>query len=409
MTERHSAYIVDDDQIVLALLDRCLTGVGFDVTTACSGEEALPAILESAPDCVVLDIMMQGMDGFEVCRRLRAEPRLARSKIVVISGKIYDSDRRRALAVGADAFIPKPLNPERFPGQLRRIVEDRIELGFWGVRGTLPVPGPGALRYGGNTSCVSLELPRGPLLVLDAGTGIKALSDHLMAQGRSRLEAKILISHPHWDHINALPFFTPLYIRGNSVEIMGPCQHDKCVEDFLKEQMDGVYFPVTAQEFGARVTYRDLREECFEIDRITITTMLLNHPGHCLGYRVQYDGRNVCYITDNELYPQETGLRNQHYVDRLQEFVAGADALITDSTYTDAEYREHINWGHSPVREVVDLAHRAQVKTLYLFHHDPDQDDDAIGAKLAAACSRLEQLDSPTRCIAPAEGQVLSV
>jgi CheY-like chemotaxis protein/phosphoribosyl 1,2-cyclic phosphodiesterase len=409
MTERYSVHVVDDDPVMLALLVHCLSDGGFDVTPASSGEEALDAILEAQPDCVVLDIMMPGMDDLEVCRRLRAAPQLSNTRIVMMSGKSYEPDRRRALSLGVDAYIPKPMDPDHFAERLRRIVEDRIHMVFWGVRGTLPVAGPNALRYGGNTSCVGLEFARGPMLVFDAGTGIKALSDHLMAAGRTRVDVKILITHPHWDHINALPFFAPLYTRGSSVEIMGPCQGSKCVEDFLKEQMDGVYFPITAQEFGARVNYRDLREERFEIDRMTIRTMLLNHPGHCLGYRVQYDGRIICYITDNEIYPKESGLRDQGYVDKLEEFVAKADALIIDATYRDGEYRERVNWGHSPLSEVVGLAHRAGVGTLYLFHHDPDQDDDAIAAKLEEACSQLERLSSATKCVAPAEGQLLSI
>ncbi len=409
MSERFSVHVVDDDPVILALLVHYLSNGGFDVTPASSGEEALDAILEAQPDSVVLDIMMPGMDGLEMCRRLRAAPQLSNTKIVMMSGKSYEPDRRRALSLGADAFIPKPIDPDHFAEQLRRIVEDRIHMVFWGVRGTLPVPGRNSLRYGGNTSCVSLELTRGPLLVFDAGTGIKALSDHLMAAERTRIDVKILISHPHWDHINALPFFAPLYTRGNSVEIMGPSQDNKGVEDFLKEQMDGVYFPITDQEFGAQVDYRDLREERFEIDRMTIRTMLLNHPGHCLGYRVQYDGRIICYITDNEIHPRESGLRDPGYVDKLEAFIADANVLIIDSTYMDEEYRERINWGHSPLSEVVGLAHRAGVGTLYLFHHNPDQDDDAITAKLVEACGQLKRLNSATKCVAPAEGQLLSI
>lgn len=409
MIERYSVHVVDDDPVMLSLLVHCLTEGEFDVDSSSTGEEALDTIFVTRPDCVVLDIMMPGMDGLEICRRLREAPQLSATKIVMMSGKAYEQDRRRAQELGADAFVPKPVNPATFADHLRRIIEDRIHMVFWGVRGTLPVPGPDSLHYGGNTSCVSLEFARGPLFVFDAGTGIKTLSDRLMAARHSRIDAKIFISHPHWDHINALPFFAPLYMRGNSVEILGPCQGSKCVEDFIKEQMDGVYFPITAQEFGAQVSYGNLREGGMQIDGITVRTMLLNHPGHCLGYRVEYAGRVVCYITDNELYPESTGLRDTGYISKLAEFVADADALITDTTYTDDEYKTHVNWGHSPLSEVVNLAHRANVKTLYLFHHDPDQNDEAISLKQQAARSRLSSLGSTTRCIAPQEGQLLSI
>lgn len=409
MTDRYTVHVVDDDPVMLALLVHCLSADNFDVASSSSGEEALDKILEQRPDCVILDVMMPGMDGLELCRRLRAAPQLSATKIIMTSGKSYEPDRRRALAVGADAFIPKPVDTITFAERVHRIVADRIHMIFWGVRGTLPVPGPNALRYGGNTSCISLEMTRGPLLVFDAGTGIKALSDHLKAAGRDRVDAKIFISHPHWDHINALPYFAPLYMRGNSIEILGPCQDEKCVEDFLMEQMDGVYFPITAREFGSQVNYRHLREEVIQVDRITIRTMLLNHPGHCLGYRVEYRGRAICYITDNELYPESIGLRDAGYVRKLERFVAEADVLITDSTYMDNEYLQHVNWGHSPLSEVVGLAHRAKVRSLHLFHHDPDQDDEAITTKLEAACAQLAQLESHTRCVAPCEGQLLSI
>jgi CheY-like chemotaxis protein len=407
--KHYSVFVVDDDPVMLTLIVQRLTAGGFAVVSAKSAEEALDRIVHERPDCVVLDIMMPGMDGLELCRQLRAAPQLSATKIVIMSGKTYDSDRRRALALGADAFITKPVQPETFAEQVRRIVEDRIHLVFWGVHGTLPVPGRQTVRYGGNTPCVSMELARGPLLVLDAGTGIKALSDHLLARKATRLDVKVFISHPHWDHINALPFFAPLYRRGNSVEVLGPCQGDKCVEDYIKEQMDGVYFPITAQEFGARVIYTNLREEVLAIDRVRVRTMLLNHPGHCLGYRVEYRERAVCYITDNEIYPEDTGLRDPGYISKLEAFVRGADALIADTTYMDKEYWSHINWGHSPLGEVVDLAHRAGVQTLYLFHHDPDQDDEAIDRKLEAARTHLMRLDSATKCVAPEEGQLLII
>jgi CheY-like chemotaxis protein len=407
--EQYSAFVVDDDPVILKLIDYCLSRDGFAVTTARSGEEALERIMNWRPDCVVLDIMMPGMDGLELCRRLRETPQLATTKIIVISGKTYQSDRHNAIALGADAFINKPFDVKSFSNQVRRIIEDRIHLTFWGIRGTLPVPGPKSVRFGGNTSCVSIEFSRGPLLVFDAGTGIKVLSDHL-ATRKPGLEVKIFISHPHWDHINALPFFAPLYIRGNSIEILGPCQRHTCVEDYIRGQMDGVYFPITAQEFGARVIYTNLREEVLEIEqRIKVRTMLLNHPGHCLGYRVEYQDYAICYITDNELYPENSGLRDQGYISKLEAFVQGATVLIADTTYTDSEYLAHINWGHSPVSEVVDLAHRANVKTLYIFHHDPSQDDASIDYKLKEACSQLEQLNSTTKCLAPIEGQLVII
>jgi len=278
-----------------------------------------------------------------------------------------------------------------------------ISFTFWGVRGTLPVPGEKSLRYGGNTSCMTVSFDSGELFVFDAGSGIKELSNHLTASPE-KIEAKIFISHPHWDHINSLPFLAPLYAAGNEFEVYGPANGDHGIRQLVGAQMDGVFFPITMREFAARVDFRDLTEETIHIGEIQIRTMLLKHPGRCLGYRIDRDDRSVCYVTDNELVPPELSRHDPAYLERLIDFVHGADALITDATYADSEYGSRVGWGHSAVGQVADLAHRAEVRTLYLFHHDPEQDDDAIDAKLTDARKALRRLGSRTECIAPAEG-----
>jgi phosphoribosyl 1,2-cyclic phosphodiesterase len=221
----------------------------------------------------------------------------------------------------------------------------------------------------------------------------------------SPLDAQIFISHPHWDHINALPFFSPLYVQGNEFEICGPSHGDFTMRQLIFGQMDGVHFPIKMREFSARVYYRDLMEEEFEVDGIFVKTMLLNHPGHCLGYRVEYKNKSICYITDNELYPKSSQFYNDKYVKKLTTFIKNTDALITDCTYSNQEYKSKISWGHSSIGQVVELAHRAGVRKLYLFHHDPSQTDKDIDQKLATAKSLLKKKKSKTRCIAPKEKQ----
>jgi phosphoribosyl 1,2-cyclic phosphodiesterase len=323
--------------------------------------------------------------------------------VIIVSSKSYEFDKKRAFALGADGYITKPVNPDTIVDQLERITSDRLELIFWGVRGTLPVPGRHSVRYGGNTPCISIEFPKGDFFIFDAGSGIKNLSDHLGRLQKPSLEAKILISHPHWDHINALPYFAPLYTPGNQFEILGPSQTDMTIRDLIAGQMDGVYFPIKIKDFGATITFRDLKEESFGLGSARISTMLLHHPGYCLGYRTDYKDRCICYITDNELYPKTSDQFNESYEARLARFVQGADVLITDSTYMDHEYERHINWGHSPVSRVVDLAVAAGVRRLCLFHHDPDQKDDDIDRKLETARELLRQKESTIICDAPAE------
>lgn len=396
--------VVDDSTLILHLVEALLESVGHQVELRNSPLLALQDASSIKPDVIITDLMMPEMDGFELCKRLREKPELAATKIVILSGKSYDFDRRRAQQFGADGYLTKPVQAESFLKTLDEILAKKLLLTYWGVRGTLPVPGPDSLKYGGNTSCLTLAVEGEPLLIFDAGSGIKKLSNTLMKHPKQRLTAKIFITHPHWDHINALPFFAPLYQQGNEIEIMGTPHGDTSTRSIISSQMDDVYFPVTIREFGARVFFRDLREESLRVGNFQIDTMLLNHPGNCLGYRVTHEGRSVCYITDNELFPRDSAFYNPEFEARLVEFVRDCDILIADTTYLDHEYPSKVGWGHSCVSEVVNLAHRAGVKALHLFHHDPDQDDQAIELKFSQAQAQLAALGSSVACLCPEEG-----
>ena len=396
-------YVVDDDPDILMLLRALLEMGGHSVTASGSSLQALKEIPAARPDCVITDLMMPDMDGFELCRELRSRPDLASMKIIVLSAKSYDFDRRRAKELGADGYIVKPIQADSFARSVAEIVSDEVTLTYWGVHGTLPVPGPGTLRRGGNTPCVSVEVSGEPLYVFDCGSGIKQLSDHVMSSGVQRFSGRVFISHTHWDHINTIPFFAPLYIRGNQIELFGPYQGDLTISRAIAAQMEGVYFPVTIREFSAHLVFRDLREEKLEFGAVTIETMLLKHPGYCLGYKLTSRGRSICYITDNELYLPSDPRRDQRYLERLIDFVRGTDVLITDATYRDHEYPSKVDWGHSCVSEVSDLAVRAEVKRLHLFHHDPDQDDDAIDLKVEEAREHVRRLGGSCEVEAPAE------
>jgi phosphoribosyl 1,2-cyclic phosphodiesterase/CheY-like chemotaxis protein len=394
--------IVDDSALQTDIARALLEKAGHSVVTYRSGADALRD-LARRPDCVLMDIMMPGMDGYELCRRLRAMEALARTKLVMMSTKAYPFDRKRAFALGADGYFVKPLHPATFVPELERLVAGTLVMTFWGVRGTLPVSRTDSVRYGGNTPCVSLSFPDGRLLIFDAGTGIKALSDSLMAAQRTRIDGKILLTHPHWDHINALPYFGPLYVQGNQFEICGPAHGDVTVRDLVSAQMSGVFFPVTVQEFSASISYRDLNEGEFEIGGVKVRTMLLSHPGNCLGYRLEHGGRSICYVTDNELFFPDSESYSEEYVERLADFARGTDVLITDCTYLDEEYPRKMHWGHSSVGQVADLAGRARPKTLYLFHHDPDHSDTIIDAKLAQMRALVGKRAAETNVVAPTQ------
>ncbi|MAF08731.1 MAG: hypothetical protein CL389_12890 [Acidiferrobacteraceae bacterium] len=401
-------FLIEDDPAMIEMESLLLEEAGHQVMALQSSDDALAKIKEYAPDCVLTDIMMPGVDGMQLLKQIKDDDDLSDTKVIIVSSKTFEYDQRQAKQLGADAFIVKPIETETFSGLIEEIMADRLQMTFWGVRGTLPVAGQRSLRYGGNTSCVTLDFPRGQRFIFDAGSGIKELSNAIMA-APEKMSAKIFVSHPHWDHINALPFFAPLFIPGNEFEVLGAAHAHITMRELIAAQMEDVYFPITMKEFGARVYFRDLNEGKYEIDGIPVKTIQLSHPGNCLGYRIDYRGRSICYITDNELFLPGDSSHNPHFVKRLTEFVSGTDALITDSTYTDAEYENKVGWGHSCVSQVVRLAHEAGVKTLYLFHHDPDQDDDAIDAKHAAAGELLASLESPTQLVSPRETQTVRI
>ncbi len=395
--------IVDDDPILLRHMQAMLEEDGHSVKSYSSGVDALRDIARDRPDVLISDVMMPAMDGFELCRQIRDRPDLAAIRIIICSAKSYDFDRRRAKELGADGYIVKPIERETLLPQIHDILSNKVTVSYWGVHGTLPVPGAGTLRYGGNTPCVSVEVSGEPLTIFDCGSGIKQLSDYLATSEEQRISARMFITHTHWDHINTIPFFGPLYVRGNQIEIFGPYQGDLTIERAITAQMESVYFPVTIREFAARITYRDLREETLDFGAIRIDAMLLKHPGYCLGYRLTAHDRSVCYITDNELYLPNDHRHDPAYFERLCDFVRGADVLITDTTYRDHEYTSKVDWGHSSVSEVASLAAKAQVKRLHLFHHDPDQSDDDIDLKLKETREALSRLGADVICEAPAE------
>jgi len=247
-------------------------------------------------------------------------------------------------------------------------------LRFWGVRGSTPTPQRQNLRYGGNTSCVELRTREG-IFVLDCGTGFRLLGNHLRREfGQRPLHANVFLSHYHWDHIQGIPFFVPLYNRTNRFLFHSFRSVETDVQRALEDQMMNPYFPVDMRAMLAKREFGIIGEETRIYNGLRITTKRLNHPQGCLGYRIECNRKILVYATDNE--PGDP--RGDQNVRALAE---GADVFIYDSQYTPHEYRTaKKNWGHSTWQDAVNIARDAKVKRLVLFHHDPDHDDKQIDA-----------------------------
>jgi CheY-like chemotaxis protein/ribonuclease BN (tRNA processing enzyme) len=415
--------LIDNDEGLLELLSFVFRRQGYTVFTARQGAAGLALARTHRPSIVVCDIIMDDMHGFEVLRRLRADPELARAVVVMISAKSYKADIERAREMGADDYVVKPFDPDDLVGRVERLRADRaaprLAVTFWGTRGSIAAPGPATTLYGGNTSCV--ELRSGPdILIFDAGTGIRELGLALAQQYRGRaLTLHLFISHTHWDHIQGFPFFVPAYSPGTTLHIYGSTGRGQSLKEVLSGQMQTDYFPVSLGDLVSSIHVHEYGGEPFQIGEATISATYLNHPGMALGYRVTRAGKSVVYATDHEPYRTTLEAGSREAVagrqlgrvldDAFVDFVKGADLYIGEAQYTDLEYPAKVGWGHSSLSATVEVALQGGVKALALFHHDPMHSDDVVTGMEVLAKELIAERRAALWCFAAREGQTVEI
>jgi len=254
-----------------------------------------------------------------------------------------------------------------------------MHIKFWGVRGSTPTPQPENMRYGGNTSCVEVRL-NGQIYIFDCGTGFRNLGKALMCEfPQSPLSAHIFISHFHWDHIQGIPFFGPLYNNRESSFFFHSASENRGLQRAIEGQMADPYFPVDMSEMAAHRGFHEMNEDKIALDDCTVQSMWLNHPQGCLGFRMETSDGVLVYATDNEP-------GNAVFDKSVRKLAQDADILIYDSQYLPGEYHaRRRGWGHSHWREAVNVAMESGARELILFHHDPDHTDACIDSAVEQA------------------------
>jgi phosphoribosyl 1,2-cyclic phosphodiesterase len=402
--------IVDDSPFFTEALGHFLRQQNLRVATLNDSKKVIEALKSDKPRLMVLDIMMPDLDGITLCSMIKSRDEFSGIRIAIYSTKFFEADKDKAYRAGAEAFITKDVPVEEAGGEVIRLLRQKMKIKFWGTRGSIPTPGPKTVRYGGNTSCVQVELGGDSTIIFDAGSGIRELGNYL-SETQKRVKGHIFLTHFHWDHIQGLPFFAPAYQPENQFAIYGCEQHDAKLGKVLSDQMESVYFPVPLRRFGAGIQFQSLDEGSYSIESFRVKTMYLNHPSNTLGYLVLHRGASIGYITDNEFIgdvsaPEDGAVNDRFdgYNLKMIEFIKDADIIVIDAQYTKDEYKLKKGWGHSHYENVLEITMAAQVKKCVLFHHDPVRSDEDID-KIVRHCHQIiGHAGSTMDCLGAEEG-----
>lgn len=423
--------LIGEDTPDLAYLMRYeLESAGYSVEVTPDGEACLARARATLPDLVVLDIMMPKMHGIAVLRALRADPATRHLPVLICTAKDFKTEYEQCKELGVVDVLIKPQDtpllvakvnaflrgddlagaaltsaaprdvlaqPERY---LPQIETPHGSVLLWGTRGSTPAPGARFLRHGGHTSCMSFTVGD-EQLIFDAGSGIRELGIAIAKGGPRKLH--LFITHTHWDHIQGFPFFLPAYQEGYEINIYGAPGFRKDLQSVFSGQLDQEYFPVQMEDMKADIRFLHLTEPPLKIGPIRVSWELVQHPGATLGYRIEFEGRSIVWIPDNEIFQGYLGdpaaLTREHSrvtpFRRIIDFMTGADVAIHEAQYTNEEYALKIGWGHSSVSNAAALIKLAEIDRWIVTHHDPSHDDAFLETKINLTRQILKRLGHP--------------
>ena len=287
-----------------------------------------------------------------------------------------------------------------------RPVTGEITVTFHGVRGSTPCDGDHLARYGGNTSCVALECDGQAPIVFDLGTGLRNYGTELMQSGAGNgLRASMLLSHLHWDHVQGLPFFVPLHCPETVVDVYGPRQQDGPLGEVFAGMMRPPYFPIRPDQLEGAVLFHDAGDDDFAVQDAKVRSRWIRHVGPTLGYRVDWHGVTVAYLSDHG-QGCGAGQSDDYVPDEVLELCDGVDLLIHDAQHTPEEFERKRHWGHCTVDYALHVAKESGARTVALFHHDPAHDDAVVDALQRVAQDASADADG-AEVVAAVEGMVL--
>ncbi len=444
--DKKKILIVDDDEMLRSLAADILSAE-FEVTAAVDGQDGWEKARELRPDLVVTDLMMPRMHGYELCGLLKGKGGLPGVRVLVTSSKSFTTDVSQAAAAGADDYLVKPY----LPGEMLKRVRALLGLGgaapkppqepellrtmrrpaptadelrvapsaggrlavyvrFWGTRGSCPTCNPKVAGYGGNTSCVELRVGDTPL-IFDCGTGLRELGDSLAREFKGRpLQGHIFVGHTHWDHIQGFPFFTPFYNPANKFMVFSVHGAHGSLGRIFTQSMSLDYFPIPLSSLAAKLGFVEMKGPA-DLGVAKVSFKHLNHPGVCIGFRVEAQGRTVTYLSDHEPFAKLGGVSDLSLRQdaEIAEFARGSDLVIREAQYTEAEYASRKGWGHATYDDAAKFALESGVKRMAVTHHDPYRSDEELDAHIDYCRGLIGRGGGATDCFGAREGMKIEL